>query len=58
MKGLDTFLAMGGYARFVWSAYGVALLVLVLNVAAPLVRRRRLLRDLRQAARLQQRRKK
>lgn len=27
------FIHMSGYAKFVWSAYGVALLVLVLNVA-------------------------
>ncbi|HEY1721504.1 MAG TPA: heme exporter protein CcmD [Magnetospirillaceae bacterium] len=29
MSGLDTFLSMGGYARFVWPAYGVAALVLI-----------------------------
>jgi heme exporter protein D len=29
MSGLDAFLAMGGYARFVWPAYGAALLVLI-----------------------------
>ena len=28
MNGLDEFLAMGGYARFVWPAYGTAVLVL------------------------------
>ena len=28
MQILDQFLAMGGYARFVWPAYGVAALVL------------------------------
>jgi heme exporter protein D len=28
MKALLGFLAMGGYARFVWPAYGVALTVL------------------------------
>ena len=29
MDALGQFLAMGGYARFVWPAYGVAVLVLV-----------------------------
>jgi len=29
MSGLGTFLAMGGYAQFVWPAYGAALLVLI-----------------------------
>ena len=28
MAAIDHFLAMGGYARFVWPAYAVALLVL------------------------------
>jgi heme exporter protein D len=28
MSGLDGFLAMGGYAVFVWPAYAVALIVL------------------------------
>ena len=28
MSGLDAFLAMGGYAVFVWPAYAAALLVL------------------------------
>jgi heme exporter protein D len=29
MDALAQFLAMGGYARFVWPAYGIAVLVLV-----------------------------
>jgi heme exporter protein D len=28
MAGLDQFLAMGGYARFVWPAYALALIVM------------------------------
>jgi len=28
MDALEHFLAMGGYARFVWPAYGLAVLVL------------------------------
>ena len=28
MNMLDQFFAMGGYARFVWPAYGIAILVL------------------------------
>jgi len=34
------FLAMGGYAAYVWSAYGAALVVLVGLVVATLLRRR------------------
>ncbi len=29
MDAIDTFLAMGGYAGFVWPAYGVAAVVLI-----------------------------
>ena len=28
MQGVDAFLAMGGYAAFVWPAYGLAAIVL------------------------------
>ena len=33
MEALGQFLAMGGYARFVWPAYGLAVLVLVVMAA-------------------------
>ena len=45
MTDLSEFLRMGGYAFHVWTAYGAALAVLALNLAAPIVRRRRLTRE-------------
>ena len=36
---------MGGHAFYVWTAYGAAFVVLALNLAAPIVRRRRLVRE-------------
>lgn len=33
MDTLNHFLAMGGYARFVWPAYGIAVLVLAVMAA-------------------------
>lgn len=39
-------LHMGGYAAYVWSSYGIALLVLALNLVVPVIGRRRLLRSL------------
>lgn len=39
------FLAMGKHAVFVWSAYGICLAVLVINVALPLMARRRYLQQ-------------
>src|SRR5690606_34339052 len=32
--GMSEFLAMGGYAPYVWSAYGITLLVILLNIWA------------------------
>ena len=46
---MSEFLRMGGYGLYVWTAYGAALIVLALNLAAPMVRRRRLVRRLRTA---------
>jgi heme exporter protein D len=40
-------LAMGGYARYVWPAYAVFFVVLAWDWFAPMLRRRRLTRELR-----------
>ncbi len=39
------FLAMGNHGPYVWSAYGICLVVLVLNVLLPLRAKRRYLQD-------------
>ena len=44
---LHSFFAMGGYAAYVWPAYGVFFIVLLIDWLAPQFRRRRLLRELR-----------
>ena len=41
------FLAMGGYAGYVWPAYAVFFLVLGAEALAPRARRRRVLAELR-----------
>ena len=46
MDGLRSFLAMGGYAHFVWPAYGMALAVLGGLVVAAVRRLRRSEADL------------
>lgn len=43
------FLAMGGYAFFVWTSYGLALLVLLLTFIWPALQKRRLLQKLKQS---------
>jgi heme exporter protein D len=40
-ESFNDFLAMGRHGLFVWSANGIALAVLVINVAMPLLARRR-----------------
>ena len=44
---LQHFFAMGGYAGYLWPAYAVFFIVLLADFVAPLLRRRRLLRELR-----------
>lgn len=44
---MHEFLAMGGYAAYVWPAYAVFFLVLAWDWMAPALRRRRLTRELR-----------
>ncbi|WP_271408427.1 heme exporter protein CcmD [Pseudomonas sp. Q1-7] len=39
------FLAMGNHGLYVWTAYGISLAVLAVNVAMPLIARRRYLQD-------------
>ena len=43
---MQAFLAMGGYADFVWPAFGLTALVLGLNVYLPARRERVLMREL------------
>jgi heme exporter protein D len=47
MNTWQSFWAMGGYAFYVWTAYGLSAAILLLNVLLPLAREKRLLRELR-----------
>lgn len=40
---LDEFLHMGGYGFYVWSAYAIVFVLLILNVILPIVHRRQIL---------------
>ncbi len=44
MSSLQSFLHMGGYAIYVWPAYFLTLIVLILNVILPLKREDRFFR--------------
>jgi len=41
---LQEFFAMGGYAFYVWTAYGITLIVLVANIVIPVFQRKQFLR--------------
>lgn len=45
------FLAMGGYARYVWSSYAVFAVLMAIGLLQPFLARRRIIRQ--QRARLQ-----
>ena len=53
---LEEFFNMGGYAFYVWTSYGIALLVLLVNIIAPLRQRRKLLDGIARTARRRARR--
>jgi len=48
------FFAMGGYAFFVWSSYGLTLLVLVLNIVMPILHRKKVINRVKRAIRREQ----
>lgn len=43
---MSDFLAMGGYAAYVWTAYGIVFVLLLVNALEPVYRHRHLLRTL------------
>jgi heme exporter protein D len=48
------FFAMGGYAFFVWTSYGITLLVILLNIAMPVLHRRKVINRVKRAIRREQ----
>ena len=50
------FFAMGGYASFVWSAYAITAVVLVVNIVSARIAERRTIRGLKARARRASRR--
>lgn len=43
------FLHMGGYATFVWSSYGLALVMVVFNIVSPMIERKRVISRVKRA---------
>jgi len=44
-SSFSEFIAMGNHGLYVWTSYGISLAILVLNVALPILARRRYLQD-------------
>ncbi len=53
---MTDFLAMGGYGSYVWSSYAIFVIALLLDFAAPRLRNRRVIADLRARLKRQQKR--
>jgi heme exporter protein D len=46
MNSMQEFFAMGGYAFYVWTSYGLTLIVLLANIIIPVAQRKQFLRAL------------
>ena len=57
LKAFETFadfMAMGKHGPYVWSAYGITLLVVVANILAPVIRRKGLVEEIIRKAKREQ----
>ena len=43
---MNEFLAMGGYAAYVWPSYALAFIILVANIVLPMQQRNKILTDI------------
>ena len=44
-KSFAEFVAMGGHGPYIWTAYGVTLVLILYMLAAPVLRQRRFVRE-------------
>lgn len=49
---MSEFLDMGGYGEFVWSSYAIWFVVMVINYLQPIIRERKVSRELRKRLKL------
>lgn len=48
------FFHMGGYAFFVWTSYGITLIVVVANIVAPIMQRKKIIARIKRAVKREQ----
>lgn len=49
------FFAMGGYGKFIWSAYGATAIIMILNIILPIRRHEKILRMLQELLKMKER---
>lgn len=49
------FFAMGGYGKFIWSAYGATAIIMILNIILPIRRHKKILRMLQELLKMKER---
>lgn len=55
---MSDFFNMGGYGAFIWSAMGIALLLMVVEVCSLIVKRRHIIKEIKRNQRLAARQQK
>lgn len=48
------FFHMGGYAFFVWTSYGLALVIVLANIISPLLQRKKVIKQIKRAIKREQ----
>ncbi len=48
------FFHMGGYAFFVWTSYGITLIVVLANIIAPVMQRKKIIARIKRAVKREQ----
>tara|TARA_R110002167_G_scaffold241351_1_gene446675 strand:+ start:458 stop:664 length:207 start_codon:yes stop_codon:yes gene_type:complete len=54
---IDAFLNMGGHGLYVWLSYGVGLVVFIIAFISPILKKKRIIKELSQLQRRQTRQK-
>ena len=53
---MSEFISMGGFGAFIWSAMGIALVLMVLEPVSLIIKRRSVIKDIKRTKRLDARR--
>lgn len=48
------FFHMGGYAFFVWTSYGLALVIVLANIVSPLLQRKKVIKHIKRTIKREQ----